>query len=88
MHILDQLSRNLPDFLWLEKMNANNNQITITGKATTYNAVTNFYNNLSRSGFFQDVTLGRTFEVHPKVFRSALTAVLRRREGDERTRPI
>ena len=37
-------------------------QITITGKATTYNAVTKFYNNLSRSGLFEGVTLGRTFE--------------------------
>jgi len=62
VHILDQISRNLPDFLWLDQMSAKENQITITGKATTYNAVTNFYNNLTRSGFFTGVDLGRTFE--------------------------
>jgi type IV pilus assembly protein PilN len=62
VHILDQVSRNLPDFVWLNQMTATQSQITITGKATTYNAVTKFYNNLSRSGLFQGVTLGRTFE--------------------------
>ncbi len=67
VHILDQVSRNLPDFLWLESMSANNNQISISGKATTYNAVTNFYNSLSDSGLFANVSLGRTFEVQEGV---------------------
>jgi len=61
------VSRNLPDFLWLESMSVNNNQITISGKATSYNAVTNFYNNLSDSGFFASVSLGRVFEVQEGV---------------------
>ena len=63
VHILDQVSKNLPDFLWLESMSASNNLININGKATTYNAVSNFYGNLTGSGYFADVTLGRTFEV-------------------------
>lgn len=67
VHILDQVSRNLPDFLWLDQMSASENQITITGKATTYNAVTNFYNNLTRSGYFEAVDLGRTFEASDGV---------------------
>lgn len=63
VHILDQVSRNLPDFLWLDSMSANTNDISIAGKATTYNAVSNFYRNLSECGYFQDVTLGRTYEI-------------------------
>ena len=63
VHIMDQISRNLPDFLWLESMAANDNMITISGKATTYAAVSNFYGNLSDSGYFGAVELGRTFEV-------------------------
>lgn len=63
VHMLDQISRNLPDFLWLNALSANNNRITITGKATTYNAVSSFYKNLTSSGYFADVTLGKTFEV-------------------------
>lgn len=63
VHILDQVSRNLPDFLWLDSMTAATGQVQIAGKATTYNAVSNFYDNLIASGQFQNVVLGRTSEV-------------------------
>jgi len=63
VHILDQVSKNLPDFLWLERMSADNSVISIAGKATAYSAVSNFYRNLTSSGYFGGVTLGRTFEV-------------------------
>ena len=62
VHIMDQISKNLPKSLWLESMSVNNNEIKISGKATSYNAVTNFYNNLNESEYFTDVTLGRTAE--------------------------
>lgn len=67
VHILDQISRSLPDFLWLESLSAKNNRITISGKATTYAAVSNFYGNLTDSGYFGAVELGRTFEVKAGV---------------------
>jgi Tfp pilus assembly protein PilN len=35
----------------------------ITGKATTYNAVADFYNRLIQSGWFLNVTQGRVNEV-------------------------
>lgn len=62
VHILDQISKNLPEFLWLDSMEASQNQITISGRATTYNAVSNFYDNLSASGYFTGVDLGKTSE--------------------------
>jgi type IV pilus assembly protein PilN len=62
VHILDQVSRNLPDFMWLESMTAASNAITIVGKATTYNAVSNLYDNLRASGQFTEVVLGKTSE--------------------------
>ena len=52
VHILDQISKNLPDFLWLESMTSSANAISLSGKATTYNAVSNFYGNLNDSGHF------------------------------------
>jgi len=67
VHILDQISRNLPDFVWLDSMAVNNSQINVAGKATSYNAVTNFYNNLAESGHFSTVTLGRVFAVKEGV---------------------
>jgi Tfp pilus assembly protein PilN len=51
VHLLDQVSRNLPDFLWLDAMSAAANQVNVSGKATTYTAVSNFYDNLLASGY-------------------------------------
>lgn len=62
VHILDQVSRNLPDFMWLDSMSASSNAISIVGKATTYNAVSNLYDNLRASGQFTDVVMGKTNE--------------------------
>lgn len=67
VHIMDQVSRNLPDNLWLESVSASSNQVSISGKATTYNAVSNFYRNLNDAGFFAAVTLGKTYEVNEGV---------------------
>ena len=58
VHLLDEVSKQLPDFLWLDTMNEAGQSITISGKATTYNAVSNFYNNLTGSRYFQNVVLG------------------------------
>ena len=63
VHILDQVSRNLPEFMWLDSLTANANAINIVGKATTYNAVSNLYDNLRASGQFSDVVLGKTAEI-------------------------
>ncbi len=58
VHLLDEVSKQLPDFLWLDSMNESAFNITINGKATTYNAVSNFYNNLTGSRYFQNVVMG------------------------------
>ena len=55
VRLLDEISRNLPDFLWLVSMQETGNQLTFSGKATTPNAYANFYNNLHASPFFKDV---------------------------------
>ncbi len=58
VHLLDEVSKQLPDFLWLDSMSESAFNIQISGKATTYNAVSNFYNNLTGSRYFQNVVLG------------------------------
>ncbi|MGH9870725.1 MAG: PilN domain-containing protein [Candidatus Polarisedimenticolia bacterium] len=55
VRMLDEISRNLPDFLWLVSMQEQGNQLTFSGKAMTPNAYANFYNNLDASPWFQDV---------------------------------
>ena len=57
VHILDQVSRNLPEFMWLDSLTASANAINIVGKATTYNAVSNLYDNLRASGQFTGARL-------------------------------
>ncbi|MDQ7087190.1 MAG: PilN domain-containing protein [Acidobacteriota bacterium] len=63
VHLLDQISRQLPEFLWLEGLEERDGGIRVRGKATTFNAVSNFYNNLRDSSFFSDVTMGTTQRV-------------------------
>ncbi len=64
VHLLDQISRNLPDFLWLDSLRQDQaNHIVLNGKATTYNAVADFYNRLIQSGWFENVTQGKVYEV-------------------------
>jgi len=58
VHLLDEVSKQLPDFLWLDSMNESGATVAIMGKATTYNAVSNFYNNLTGSRYFNNVVLG------------------------------
>ena len=58
VHLLDEVSKQLPDFLWLDSMNESGSTVVIMGKATTYNAVSNFYNNLNGSRYFNNVVLG------------------------------
>lgn len=60
VHLLDQISRQVPDYLWLESMEEKESGVSLKGRATNYNAVSNFYNNLKDSPFFSDVTLGNT----------------------------
>ena len=52
------MSRQLPDFLWLDSMTEAGFNVQINGKATTYNAVSNFYNNLTGSRYFENVVMG------------------------------
>lgn len=63
VHLLDQISKQLPEFLWLEGLEEREGGIQVRGKATTFNAVSNFYNNLRDSSFFSNVTMGTTQRV-------------------------
>jgi len=53
--LLDEISRSLPDFLWLTSMSENAGALTFSGRATTPTAYANFYNNLDASPYFADV---------------------------------
>jgi type IV pilus assembly protein PilN len=60
VHIMDQVSRALPDFLWLDRMEMNASTVNIQGKAFTTSSVANFIENLDGVAEFQEPVLRNT----------------------------
>jgi type IV pilus assembly protein PilN len=60
VHIMDQVSRALPDFLWLDRMEMNASMVNIQGKAFTTSSVANFIENLDAVAEFQEPVLKNT----------------------------
>lgn len=85
VHLLDQISRNLPEFIWLENMTERANHVVLAGKATNYNAVSNLYNNLRDSSFFEEVILGTTQVVGEGVSFSMTCKFVHERDQEETT---
>lgn len=83
VHLLDEISKQLPDFLWLESMTEAGFNIQIQGKATTYNAVSNFYNNLTGSRYFQNVIMGPISSIPVGVTFSLTCQFLPHPDGQE-----
>ncbi len=57
VQIMDQVSRALPELLWLSKMDVGPTTITVTGEAFNTNAVANFIDNLDKVPEFQEPIL-------------------------------
>jgi type IV pilus assembly protein PilN len=57
VHIMDQVSRALPDFLWLDRMDMNASMVNVDGKAFTTSSVANFIENLDEVPEFQEPVL-------------------------------
>lgn len=55
VRMLDELSKALPDFVWLTKMDQSGPTLKITGEASNNNAVADFLSNLQRAGDGCDV---------------------------------
>ncbi|HVR28007.1 MAG TPA: PilN domain-containing protein [Thermoanaerobaculia bacterium] len=54
VHIMDQVSRSLPDFLWLDRMEMSASTVNIQGKAFTTSSVANFIESLDSVAEFQE----------------------------------
>lgn len=57
VHIMDQVSRALPDFLWLDRLQMTASAVTIQGKAFTTTSVANFIEGLDRVEEFREPVL-------------------------------
>jgi len=53
VHMLDQVSRSLPPFLWLTEMKQTGDDVVIDGRTTVLTSLTDFVTNLEASGYFK-----------------------------------
>jgi type IV pilus assembly protein PilN len=53
VHLLDELSRNLPEMLWLTELKQQGTELTIEGRASSLTSVSDFVGNLERSAYFK-----------------------------------
>jgi type IV pilus assembly protein PilN len=53
VHMLDQISRSLPDRLWLTTLEQKGVDLTIEGRATSLTSLSDFIGNLETSGYFR-----------------------------------
>jgi type IV pilus assembly protein PilN len=57
VRLMDQVSKDLPDLVWLEHMTLNGGQIALEGKALNPNAVANFVENIKADPLFEEPEL-------------------------------
>ena len=58
VHMLDEISKALPDFVWLTAMDQQGGNVKFTGESNSLTSVADFISGLQRSGWFPDVQLG------------------------------
>jgi Tfp pilus assembly protein PilN len=57
VHLLDEISKNLPDFVWLTNLDQVGPVVRLTGQSTGLTSVADFISALQRSGWFPLVDL-------------------------------
>jgi Tfp pilus assembly protein PilN len=57
VHLLDEISKNLPDFVWLTNLDQVGPIVRLTGQSTGLTSVADFISALQRSGWFPVVDL-------------------------------
>ena len=58
VRIMDQVSRDLPDLVWLDKMTINNGSISLQGRGLNPNAIANFVENIKNDPYFEEPQVG------------------------------
>lgn len=70
VRILDQISRDLPDLVWLESMNIAGGRVSLNGKALNPNAIALFIENVKSDPYFEEPAVGSVtqFSTKPLVY--------------------
>lgn len=67
VHMLDEVSKALPDFVWLQNMDQAGAQVKFTGQSNSLAAVADFISNLQKTGWFPRVELDSSTEQNSVV---------------------
>ncbi len=62
VHMLDEISKALPDFVWLTTLDEAKGRLRFAGQSNSLAAVADFISGLQRSGWFPQVDLGSSQE--------------------------
>lgn len=57
VRIMDRISQDLPDLVWLDKMSLSGGSITLTGRGLNPNAIANFVENIKNDPLFEEPDL-------------------------------
>jgi len=85
VQIMDEISRALPELLWMDRMSVSGQTVTLTGRSFNMNAVANFLENLDRVPEFQEPVLqdtSQTGQTYSFVIRFTFTQEVAAGEPD------
>lgn len=63
VRILDQISRDLPDLVWLDTMSISGGRVSLTGKGLNPNAIALFIENVKNDAYFEEPSVGNVTQV-------------------------
>jgi Tfp pilus assembly protein PilN len=75
VRILDRISQDLPDLVWLDKMTENAGEIAVSGRGLNPNAVANFVENIKSDPIFEEPQLSNLSQISaaPVVYSFEMT---------------
>ncbi len=63
VRIMDRISQDLPDLVWLDRMTVSGGRIALNGRGLNPNAIANFVENVKNDPYFEEPELGSMQEV-------------------------
>jgi type IV pilus assembly protein PilN len=63
VRIMDQISRDLPDLVWLDDMTINAGRVAVAGRGLNPNAIALFIENIKNDPYFEEPTVGAVTQI-------------------------
>lgn len=85
VRVMDRVSQDLPDLVWLDRMEMEGSSVSVSGRALNENAIALFIENLKKDGLFSEPILKRINRTAPNVYtyEMSFTFSVPRPEGEE-----